>query len=54
MNDTLASFEDEFDWGDSSGTEPRAIGDVLEELFTQYRARFPEVNITVVEVPTAA
>jgi len=54
MNDTLANFEDGFDWGDSSGSEPRAIGEVLEELFAQYRARFPEVSIAVIEVPAAA
>jgi hypothetical protein len=34
--------------------EPAAIGEVLAELLAQYQARFPEVQITVVEVPTAA
>lgn len=35
------------------GGEPLAIGEVLAELLAQYQARFPEVQITVVETPAA-
>ena len=44
----------ECDWDDARDGEPQAIGDVLAELLAQYQARFPKVNITVVDVPTAA
>ncbi len=54
MNETLTDYEDEHDWDESACSEPRAIGEVLEELFAQYQTRFPEVNIAVIEVPAAA
>lgn len=53
MDDSITAFEDS-DWGDAQGGEPQAIGDILADLLAQYGARFPEVNITVVEVPAAA
>ena len=53
MDDRRTIFE-ESDWDDGRGAEPQAIGDILAELLAQYRARFPKVNITVVEVPAAA
>jgi hypothetical protein len=33
------------------GGAVRAIGDVLAELLAQYRTRFPEMNLMVVETP---
>ena len=53
MDDRRTVFE-VGDWDDGRGAEPHAIGDILAELLAQYQARFPKVNITVVEVPTAA
>ena len=34
--------------------EPVAIGEVLAELLAQYQARFPDVQITVVDTAAAA
>ncbi len=53
MDDCIAAFEDS-DWRDGRGAEPQAIGDILAELLAQYEVRFPNVNVTVVEVPVAA
>jgi hypothetical protein len=53
MDDRITAFE-EGDWDDGRGGEPQAIGDILADLLAQYQTRFPEVNITVVEVPVAA
>jgi hypothetical protein len=53
MDDHIHAFEDS-DWDDEGAGEPQAIGDILADLLAQYRARFPEVNITVVEVSSAA
>ena len=33
------------------GGEPQRIGDILAELFAQYRDRFPAAKIVVVETP---
>jgi hypothetical protein len=33
---------------------PQPIGTVLNELFAQYQARFPEIRIVVVETPAVA
>ena len=54
MDGRLTGFEDDFDWDDEEAGEPQAIGDILADLLAQYQARFPAVNITVVEVPAAA
>ena len=53
MDDHISVFEDS-DWDDGPDDEPQVIGDILAELLAQYEARFPEVNITVVEVSAAA
>ena len=53
MDDRITAFEAS-DWDDGRGDEPPVIGDILADLLAQYQARFPAVNITVVEVPAAA
>jgi hypothetical protein len=53
MDDHITVFEGS-DWDDEGAAEPQAIGDILADLLAQYQARFPEVNITVVEVSSAA
>ncbi len=53
MDNRTTVFE-KGDWDDGQGAEPQPIGDILAELLAQYQARFPKVNITVVDVPTAA
>ncbi len=53
MDHCTTVFEDS-DWDDGRAGEPQVIGDILAELLAQYQARFPGVNITVVEVPAAA
>jgi len=52
MDDHITAFEDS-DWDDGRAGEPQAIGDILADLLAQYQARFPQVNITVVEVSAA-
>jgi hypothetical protein len=54
MDGRLTGFEDDLHWQREGAGEPQAIGDILAELLAQYQARFPEVNIRVVEVPAAA
>jgi hypothetical protein len=34
--------------------EARPIGQILEELFAQYQAQFPNIKISVVETPVNA
>jgi hypothetical protein len=34
--------------------EPQPVGEILEELLTQYEAKFPNVRITVVETAATA
>jgi len=53
MDDHLTDFE-QGDWDDEGAGEPQAIGDILADLLAQYQARFPEVNITVAGVSSAA
>jgi hypothetical protein len=53
MDDHITAFEDS-DRDDEGAGEPQAIGDILADLLAQYQARFPEVNITVVEASSAA
>jgi hypothetical protein len=54
MDDGLTGFEDYFDGDDEEVGGPQVIGNILAELLAHYQARFPGVNITVVEVPAAA
>jgi hypothetical protein len=53
MDDHVTAF-DGSDWDDERAGEPQALGDILADLLARYQARFPEVNITVVEVSSAA
>ena len=53
MDDQITAF-DGGDWDDEGAGEPQAIGDILADLLAQYQARFPEADITVVEVSSAA
>jgi hypothetical protein len=39
---------------DEQVREVHSIGEVLEELFTQYQARFPGLKIVVLETPATA
>jgi hypothetical protein len=50
MDGSVTAFEDS-DWDDEAVSEPQAIGEILDELLAQYQARFPTVNIMVVETP---
>jgi hypothetical protein len=34
--------------------EPRPIGEILQELLAQYEAKFPGINIVVVETAATA
>ncbi len=42
------------DWEEDRGSEPQAIGEILAELLAEYERRYPEVSVTVIEVPAAA
>jgi len=53
MEGRLTGFEDDERFDEGAG-EPQALGDILAELLAQYQARFPAVNVAVVEVPAAA
>jgi hypothetical protein len=33
------------------GGQPHAIGEVLAELLARYQVRFPEINVTVIDLP---
>jgi len=54
MDGRLTGFEDNFDWLDEGAGEPQALGEIMADLLAQYQARFPAINITVVEVPATA
>jgi len=41
-------------WEEDRGSEPQAIGEILAELLAEYERRYPEVNVTVIEAPSAA
>jgi hypothetical protein len=34
--------------------EPQPVGEILQELLAQYEARFPGINVVVVETETTA
>lgn len=34
-------------------SEPQPVGEILEELLVQYEARFPDINIYVMETTAA-
>ena len=34
--------------------EPQPVGEILEELLAQYEAKFPDVQITIVETAATA
>jgi hypothetical protein len=36
------------------GNEAQRIGEILEELLTQYEARFPGIRVAIVETPATA
>jgi hypothetical protein len=50
--DTILEYNS--DWEEDRGSEPQAIGEILAELLAEYERRYPEVNVTVIEVPAAA
>ena len=39
---------------DERDGEPQPVGEILEELLAQYEAKFPGINITVVETAATA
>jgi DNA-binding transcriptional LysR family regulator len=53
MENRISFFEEEFDRREDRPGEPQPIGEVLAELLAQYRARFPEVQLSVVETEAA-
>jgi hypothetical protein len=50
MNKITALCGDEPERGD----KPQPLGEILHELLTQYEARFPGINIVVVETAATA
>jgi len=53
MKNRISQFENE-DHERKDRREPQPIGAILAELLAQYRARFPEVRIAVVETRAVA
>jgi hypothetical protein len=53
MENRISQFENKgMESEDRRGPQP--IGTVLAELLAQYQARFPQINISVVETPAVA
>ncbi len=52
--DRRMPLEDDFRSADERNRDGgvRPIGDVLAELLDQYRGRFPDINVMVVEEPS--
>ncbi len=53
MENRISVFEEDFDRREDRGGEPQPIGEILAELLAQYEARFPEVQLCVVETEVA-
>ncbi len=53
MESRTSVFEEDFDGREDRGGEPQPIGEILAELLAQYQARFPEVQVSVVETAVA-
>jgi hypothetical protein len=49
MEYRIGVFEEDFDRREDRGSEPQPIGEILAELLAQYQARFPEMQLCVVE-----
>jgi hypothetical protein len=51
--ENISVFEEDFDRREDRGGEPQPIGEILAELLARYQARFPEVQVSVVETAVA-
>ncbi len=52
--DSLILADDDLPCWQPRGEEAQPIGDILAELLARYRARYPELNLSIVELPSAA
>jgi len=52
-DETITFCDEELDREEPHAGEARPISDVLAELLAEYRARFPEIHLTLVEAPSA-
>ncbi len=52
--DSLILADDDVPRSEPRGEEVQPIGDVLAELLARYRAQFPEMNLSIVELPSTA
>ena len=52
--DSLILADDDFPRAEPRGEEVQPIGDVLAELLARYRAQFPEMNLSIVKLPSTA
>ena len=53
MDSRISVFEEDFDGREDRPGQPQPIGEVLAELLARYQARFPEVQVSVVETEAA-
>ena len=53
MNNRISPIERD-ERKDEQQRGPQPIGAILADLLAQYQARFPEIQITVVETPAVA
>jgi hypothetical protein len=53
MDSRIGVFEEDFDRREDRPGEPQPIGEVLAELLARYQARFPELQVSVVETEVA-
>jgi hypothetical protein len=54
MTNRISTLQDDFGGREERGNGPQPIGEVLEQLLTQYEVRFPSINIVVVETAATA
>jgi len=52
--DSLILADDDLPRPQPRGEEVQPIGDILAELLARYRAQYPELNLSIVELPSAA
>ncbi len=53
MESDISLFDEDFDRREDRPGEPQPIGEVLAEILARYQARFPEVQLCVVETEAA-
>jgi hypothetical protein len=53
MENRISVFEEDFDRREEGGGQPQPIGEILAELLARYQAKFPDVQVSVVEAASA-